>query len=71
MSSASARQEPPETPLAHVQRHPRTFLDIVGEPGAAITARAWCVDCDYELELTEEDADGWAELGVPWRTGTE
>lgn len=61
----------PETPLAHVQRHPRTFLDIVGTPGAAITARAWCVDCDYELELTEEDADRWAELGVPWRTGTE
>jgi len=61
-----------ETPLDHHRRHPRSFLDIsdhAEEP--RLIARAWCLDCDYELELSEEDAERWAELGVPWRTGTE
>lgn len=62
--------EHPEDPLAHHRRHPRTFLDISGGPDA-LTYRAWCLECDYEVELDEEQAERWADLGVPWRTGTE
>lgn len=63
---------PAETPLEHHLRHPRSFLDVADhESEARLVARAWCLECDYEVELADEDAERWAELGVPWRTGTE
>ncbi len=61
-----------ESPLEHHRRHPRSFLDVSDHPEERrLVARAWCLECDYELELSEEDAERWADLGVPWRTGTE
>jgi len=61
-----------ETPLDHYRRHPRSFLDVSDHPAEPrLVARAWCLECDYEVELSDGDAERWAEQGVPWRTGTE
>lgn len=61
-----------ESPVEHHRRHPRSFLDLSERPDEpGLIFRSWCLECDYELELSEEDAERWAELGVPWRTGTE
>ena len=63
---------PPESPLQHHARHPRSFLDIEGAPdGLTLTARFWCIECHEEIEMSEAAAEEWADRGIPWRTGTE
>ncbi len=62
----------PETPLDHHRRHPRSFLDIADEPGRPDTVtHLWCLECDYDVELSDDEAERLADEGVPWRTGTE
>ena len=44
---------PPESPLQHHARHPRSFLDIEGAPdGLTLTARFWCIECHEEIEMS-------------------
>lgn len=68
----TASEIPGETPLEHHRRHPRSFLDLEDLPDAAAPSyRFWCLECNQELPLSEVEAERWASLGVPWRTGTE
>ena len=61
-----------EPPLEHHRRHPRSFLDIRDEPDRPRTvSHFWCLECEYDVELSDEDAESLADQGVPWRTGTE
>lgn len=40
-------------------------------PQPGLVARLWCLECPYELELSEAEAEEGADRGVPWRMGTE
>lgn len=61
-----------DTPLEHHRRHPRSFLDVSDDPARpGMVTHLWCLECDYDVQLSEEDAERLADQGVPWRTGTE